>query len=92
MLTRQGGALIHPQGRRLIEHSTRALRVDVADVQVIPYLVVHVIPWLAVDVLSRLCWCRQVWWFDDVSDLCGEVFGGGAAESDGDDGLAVAAA
>ena len=29
---------------------------------------------------------------DDVADLAGEVFGGGSAEADGDDGLMVAAA
>ncbi|MCA1705654.1 MAG: hypothetical protein LC808_21305, partial [Actinobacteria bacterium] len=58
------------------------------DVQVIPYLVVHVFPWwLAVDVLPGLGWVGQGWWVDDLADLAGEMVGGGSSESDGDGDL-----
>jgi len=42
--------------------------------------------------LPDLGWGGQGWWGDDVADLGGEVVGGGPAETDGDDGLLLAAA
>jgi hypothetical protein len=42
--------------------------------------------------LPGLGWCGQGWWVDDLADLAGEVFGGGAAEADGEDDVEVASA
>lgn len=65
---------------------------DGVEVQEIPHPVVHVIPWPACDVLPALGWAGQLWWVDDVADLCGEVLGGGPAKADCDDGVLVATA
>ena len=63
------------------------------DVQVIPYLVVHVFPrWLALVVLPDLRRCRQWRRVDDLTELAGEVFGGGSSEADGNDDFVAAAA
>ena len=39
-----------------------------------------------------MVWCCQWWWVDDFADLSGEVFGGGAAEADGEGDVVAAAA